>query len=352
MTWITPSATRNYMLKDPICDWLELFSNKISSGVSDNNNISSKPAKPSNSFLNFLLNQGVKFEAGVVSLLKERFPTEFIDLTNVDPEFNVGSNLTINAMIQGYGIIYQGKLIDEEEHIRGIPDIIIRSDLINKLTTTEYLTEEDASVPCFFSNKFHYRILDIKFTTLCLRSSGINLLNSGSVPAFKAQVYLYTKMLGKIQKYQPNHGYILGRRWKFSSKANIMKGHSCFERLGDINFEGFDKPIINQANKAVEWLKLLHKEGHTWNIDKEPLCRPELYPNMSNTHDAPWRSIKKVIAQKINEITLLWMCGPKNRNKSHDQGVYNWKDERCTSEILGINGKKTKKILDTILKTN
>ena len=52
----------------------------------------------------------MKFEAGVISLLKERFPTEFIDLTNAGPEFNVGSNLTINAMIQGYGIIYQGRV--------------------------------------------------------------------------------------------------------------------------------------------------------------------------------------------------------------------------------------------------
>src|SRR5581483_2210998 len=97
------------------------------------------------------------------------------------------------------------------------------------------------------------------------------------------------------------------------TKGQMYQGYSCFDNLGVVNFEGFDRPIIERAQKAVEWLRLLEKEGSTWRLDKVPLPREELYPNMCNTHDAPWHHVKEVIAHQIQEITLLWMIGPKAR---------------------------------------
>ena len=65
---------------------------------------------------------------------------------------------------------------------------------------------------------------------------------------------------------------------------------------------------------------------------------------MSNSHDYPWRPVKEMIAEEIAEITDLWMCGVKNREKAHAAKVYRWTDPKCTTEILGVTGPKIKRI--------
>ena len=45
------------------------------------------------------------------------------------------------------------------------------------------------------------------------------------------------------------------------------------------------------------------------------------------------------------------MCGPKNRIRAHKQRIYRWTDPRCTSSVLGINGKRAP-VLDAIISIN
>lgn len=361
MQWITPTSTRNYMLKDPLCDWLDRYATNLSKEKPDISDIVSHISNSGKSegFLSFLLNQGNNFEKEVIKIIEKKFGSKFVDISKWESSKNVERPLesrflqTINAMKKGTPFIYQGVLIDAEEHIRGIPDLIVRSDYLDQLVTMKYLTDADRLRSCSLTKKkYHYRIVDIKFTTLLLRSTGINLLNSGSVPAFKSQVWLYTKMLGKVQGYTPDQAYILGRRWKYTCKDQCFQGSSCFDRLGVVDFTLFDKPVVEKTQKAIEWLRLLEREGSTWSILTVPLKHKELYPNMSNNHDAPWRPIKEIIAKQIKEITALWMCGPKNRQIAHDFGIFQWSDPKCTTEILGVNGQKTSRILKEILETN
>lgn len=358
MSWITPTATRNYLLKDPLCDWLDRYATKLTKEKPEISDIVSTVANngKSEGFLSFILNQGNNFEREVIGIIEKKFGNKFVNISRWDKtERSLESRFlqTINAMKKGTPFIYQGVLIDSEEHIRGIPDLIVRSDYLEHLVTMKYLDDVEKKKTCSLTKKnYHYRIIDVKFTTLMLRSSGINLLNSGSVPAFKSQVYLYNKMLGKVQGYTPGQAYILGRRWKFNECGHSFQGFTCFERLGVIDFSLFDKPIVEKTQKAVEWLRLLEKEGSNWSLFSLPLSRPELYPNMSNSHDAPWRPIKEIIAKQIKEITSLWMCGTKNRLRAHEFKIFQWTDPRCTTEILGVKGQKTSRILKEILETN
>tara|TARA_Y100000780_G_C13596435_1_gene382782 strand:- start:18 stop:992 length:975 start_codon:yes stop_codon:yes gene_type:complete len=58
-------------------------------------------------------------------------------------------------------------------------------------------------------------------------------------------------------------------------------------------------------------------------------------------------------AKMINELTLVWNIGTKEREMAHKRGVYNWKDKKCTTNILGINKKsKKRELIDLILKVN
>ena len=64
--------------------------------------------------------------------------------------------------------------------------------------------------------------------------------------------------------------------------------------------------------------------------------------------DGIWHGIKKYLADSINEITSIWMCGVKNRIIAHGNMIYSYKDEDCCAELLGFK-RKISKTLDRII---
>ena len=82
----------------------------------------------------------------------------------------------------------------------GIIDLLVRSDYLHKLVDECPLTQDEIKIPNKLDTKsYHYIVIDIKFSTLPLRSDGKHLLNSGSYPAYKAQCLIYTQAVGLIQ---------------------------------------------------------------------------------------------------------------------------------------------------------
>ena len=57
-------------------------------------------------------------------------------------------------------------------------------------------------------------------------------------------------------------------------------------------------------------------------------------PNMCNKFDQKWRNVKKELAEKWGELTLLWYCGINQRNRAHEKGVFSWKENNMTSEEI------------------
>ena len=94
----------------------------------------------------------------------------------------------------------------------------------------------------------------------------------------------------------------------------------------------------------------MRKYGDSWKLI--PPSVPELYPNMCNNSNTKWVNIKNKLAKKNNEITQLWMCGPKNREIAHQNGIFSWKDPNCNANNLGITGPITSSTLDTIIEVN
>jgi hypothetical protein len=368
--WVSASSTRNYLIKDPLLDWLSYYSSTLNLTGTPYGAYAKTVKSRSDSFTDFILNQGIEFESKVIQYMYKKHGRDVIlDIGGNTNARDLGkAKETLEAMNRGVPIIYQGVLHNLDDLTYGVPDLIVRSDWLNHIVKEEVLDEELAltSAPnltnCIDEElgsdersppKYHYRIVDIKFSSLHLRADGVHLLNSGSIPAYKGQLYIYTKTLGKLQGYQPPEAYMLGRKWKYQSKSVVYKGKSCFDRLGVIDYEGVDKMYVDRTASAVSWIKDMRRDGASWSVGPDlPLCRSELYPNMSNQQDYPWRPIKKKIAEDIGEITSLWMCGVKNRNIAIANNVYRWTDERCTTETLGINGPKIKRVLDKILEIN
>ena len=64
---------------------------------------------------------------------------------------------------------------------------------------------------------WHYCVIDTKFTTLHLNAAGTELANGGSALAYKAQLFIYNRMLGRLQGYTPPQSFLLGRGWEFEN---------------------------------------------------------------------------------------------------------------------------------------
>jgi hypothetical protein len=363
-SWVCASSTYNYMMKDPLLDWLKYhhrslkkrnYKSIISKSLSESDN--------NYNFITYIMKQGLIFEKKIFKLLTKKFGKNRIININGESDSKNPEKVkeTFEAMKNGYPFIRGAVLHNKEDKTFGIPDLLVRSDWLKFLVSESPISKnlENKRAPKLKSRTklksapWHYRVVDIKFTTLLLKSDGKHLLNSSSFPAYKSQLLIYNNALGKLQGYTPPQAYILGRRWKYNSKSEVFTGNNCFDKLGIIDYSKKDKDFKNLTHKAVKWIKEVKTdEAKQWNILKYPLDRLELYPNMCNQHDYPWRIVKNKISEDTKELTKLWMVGPKNRNIALEKGICSWDDEKCTPENLGIKGEKTGKILKEILDIN
>jgi hypothetical protein len=358
--WISATDTRNFLMKDPLLDWLSNHHNSIIRKHPQYSSHINKAIRSNrNNFTEFLFDQGHLFENKVITSLCKKLGSDII--------IDIGGELSIRnptkfddtkiAMNKGIPIIYNCVLYNDDNKTYGIPDLLIRSDWFVNIFKDNPILKEEEHIPAknlidpFTSKppKYHYRVVDIKFSTLHLRVDGIHLENKASFKAYKGQLYIYNLALSKIQGYDPNKAYILGRKWIYGPKENRIGGFNCFEKLGTINYNEADKEYISNTEEAIKWIRDVRKNGSRW--DPFNNMKKELYPNMSNYFDYPWHNIKLEIAKHIKEITMLWRCGHKHRSNAHDEGVYKWTDKKCTAEILKA-GPKTTPILNKILHIN
>jgi hypothetical protein len=354
--WIAPSNIKNYMINDPIMDFLDINRPKRTKRLH-----SFKQEFPE-TFTDALKYQGKLFEAEVYGLLKKKFQKNIVNIKgSLFPESREKYfKKTLKHIEKGTPIIYQGVLIDKTSSRHGIPDLIVRSDYINRLVA-ESVHEHDPKQPTY------YCIIDIKYATLQLRSDATHLLSAGWTNYYKSQLYIYNECLSKIQKYNPNKAYVLGRQWVYTKKGIQYRGESCLDKLGVVDFKSIDATIPEQVAAAEHWVRDLREHHLDWSLTpylnpskdhkhdlqtgSYQLPRDELYPNMCNQRDDPYNKTKLKLAHNIGEITTIWMCGPRQRDLAHAKGVFSWRDPRCTAELLGFNGKRAQ-IVDQILKIN
>lgn len=346
---VSASSTRNYMLNDSLVDWLNLYDCESNEPIKTHSTaVTSKVTiRNPDTFLSYILNRGLEFEKSVVDhISKNKVPVTFIS----DTYNSEGIERTIQHMMRGTPVLYSAPLHNPVNNTCGIADLIVRSDYISKIVTIPPLSREERRIPGprLGAVAYHYIVVDIKFATLQLTSDGIHLLNTSSFPAYKAQLFIYNEMVGLIQGYTPRSAYILGRRWTYTKRGIVRKGHSFLDRLGCIEYTERDSRYISETGNAVNWLKEVRSVGKTWSID--PPSRLELYPNLKV--DSGWWNCRKwEIAKSISDITMIWNCGPKNRNVALTKGITNWNDERCNASTLGIKGSRAK-VVDSIIQIN
>jgi hypothetical protein len=352
------SSVHNYMLNDPILDWLKKSNPSSSSSSSSSSTTTTTTTvvyeqenDQANRFFNFITTQGKKFEDRIISQIKDTLDSNNISFTKIanckeDIRSETKYNETIDAMNDQIGVIYQGVLHGNDNFKAfGSPDLLIRSDVVNLL-----FDQKIDKVPKRQDKKRNYVVIDIKFCTLKLRADGKFLLNDARMPANKAQVMIYNELLGIAQGFKPRYCYILGRGWKYTSKNMDYECSRFNERLGAIDIQDKDSEYNEKIKKALDWLDSIREEGSEWSWN--PPSVPELYPNMCNKYDNSNKQ-KKKIAAEIEEITQMWNCGVKQRELAHSKGIFKLSDPRLTTEVMGFpQGTNRTKIIDKMLKFN
>jgi hypothetical protein len=347
--WVSPSSIRNYTINDPLLDWLDMYYTKNNNKTRNRKRIKIKKNKKE---LNILFKNGIIFENKIFDILKNKFNDNFVKVVKESNQVSEKNyNLTLDYMKKGVPIIAQAVLLNKINKTRGIADLLIRSDYLNKIFRLPQISQENINImaPKLGIN-YHYRVIDIKWTTLHLCSNGFNIRNDNRVPAYKCQLAIYNCALGNMQGYYPDKAYILGNSWNYEKNKEKYYGNSCFDLLGHIDYNNFDNKFIDLTIDGINWIRKLRRYGQNWKIN--PPSVPELYPNMVNTQDFPWSEVKKKVADDIDELTKLWMVGPKNRKIGHINNIYKWSDNNCESSKLGIKGEKVSKLLDEIIKIN
>lgn len=343
-TWISPTQLRNFFNKDCIIDYLNMYGTNVAEKIPKVRKIYGDTLRKNDSFLNYILQAGKDFETNLITYFSNNFPVGTIvevagDLSARDPE---KARETFEYMKKGVPIIHSGVLHNEVNKTFGVADLIVRDDFLEPILISKnsYDTPKGKGN---FDHGHYYVIIDIKFTTLQLTADATHLVNSGSLPSYKAQLYIYNKALGLLQGYEPHQAYLIGRKYKYTKCGVDYKGDNCLEKFGVVDFVGKDSDIIKDVSDALKWFKDLKAHGSEWNFDTLPLPHPYLYPNMNNSlMDYPWHPIKEIIADKIGEITLMWMCGVKHRAAAHANGVYSLHDPKCNALSLGFNIPTTK----------
>lgn len=345
-SYISASRVRNYMLDDPFLDYLKFYgADKIDSSFE------LQPLQQ-DKFTNYIMEQGNLFEENLFNKLLEDFNNYKIKQIcyNVSDIHNMKKySDTIKAMQEGTHIIYQGLLLDKKNKLYGSPDLLVRSDIINDLFPT---IPYNVSSGCKFDKDNHYIVCDIKGTTIHMNSDDITMRNSGSMKAFKGQLYIYQDMLNKIQETENMISVIWGKKKKNESKKNYYHIDDISMTWGMIDFNGKDKEVIEKVGNSLKWLRELKENGSNYELYPKP-SHPNLYPNMKNDMNNNFGSIKKRYAHDIKEITCVYNCGVKRRRLAHDNNITEYDDSKLSAAIMGF--KETSRIgnlVDNILNVN
>ena len=335
---VSATHVHNFMIKDTLVDWLRTRSRR---GTRATPVYSSNPG-----FTDFIMKKGIEFETELVKYLH----TKGIPITTVS-EFitDESCRCAIDLMKEGVPVLHSVPVRNNYNSTQGIIDLLVRSDYLGEILDENPLTHEERQRPApRVHGNYHYVVVDIKFSTLPLRADGIHLLNSGHYPAYKAQTLIYTQAIGRIQGYTPPYAFILGRRWKYTSKRITHRSYSCLNRLGKIDFAGVDKEYVSHTKKALKWVRGVRENGSSWSIN--PPSRPELYPNMC-VDSGQWNGEKEKIADIIGEMTRVWHVGVKHRNHALVSGITTWRDGLCTASTMKLGGRRAS-VIDKIMAIN
>ena len=340
---------RNYVLSDPLLDWLDLHGE--ASGFERD------PVDPRTDFDSFVARKGREFEGAVIEHLGGLGVGEVYQV--VDDEglakdrcIDMAVEATVAAMRRRAPLVAQGALRDVESRTFGFPDLLVRSDVLTRiLPDTPPYALEDAPAPGLGLKDCHYVVVDIKFLTLDLQASG-GLANADPNPAYKVQLFVYNRALGALQGHLPPRAFLLGRGWKQTKSGERRRVGNCMDRLAPIRHDEstLRGTLREQADDAAAWVRRVRSEGHSWTVLPEPSV-PELRPKAKGAPGS-WKGAVQRIVDEGKDLARLLYVSASKRDDANSRGLTRWTDPAVTPTAVGVTGATRGQHLQALLDVN
>ncbi|HAF11805.1 MAG TPA: hypothetical protein DCK98_17260 [Chloroflexi bacterium] len=346
--WVSAGAIRNWARNDGMLDWLDRYGGERGIARDDQRAAYDEHFD----FQRFLARQGRRFEEKVLEDLERRVGLTRIDIDRDDARSLATAHATVAAIERGERVIAQGLLRDPQTRTYGRIDLLVRSDVLATLCGDAFGENDDPSVPApaLHGAAWHYRVIDIKFSTLDLLKDGS--LSTSSDLSTSAQVWTYNQMLARVQGHVAPFAYVLGRAWR---QGNSGRGDTCWEKVARIPAETYvrsrEAALADVVADGRAWIRRVRREGAAWNVLPVPTI-PELWPNMKNDSDHPWHEAKRELAEDLRELTLLWRVSAAMRDRARGRGVTRWDDPRISADWLGITGETYPAMFDALIAVN
>lgn len=345
--WVAAGRTRNWILGDPLLDWLRAHGAAAGFRRDDER----EGYEPRTDFQRFVLEKGIAFEAAVLRLLEERTTVIRIAEGPEDARSLAKAKATLEALRAGVPVVAQAVLRNPANRTYGVADLLVRSDVL-ATWFPELLSWEDATVgaPGIGHEGFHYRSIDIKFHSFDITADG-HAGGSADQLAYSAQVWIYNQALGRLQGYTARSSYLLGRTWQHGDE----RGEGCLDRLARVDHDRWlpnrEMTLGDLAAEGAAWTRRLRTQGAGWQVLPTPSV-PELFPHARNNEDAPWHAAKREIAEALGELTLLPAMNPERRAAAHANGLVRWTDPGVMATLLGVTTDAFATRLDAVLAAN
>ena len=346
--WVAAGTLKNWARHDGILDWFDRYGGER--GIARDDQRAAYDERFD--FQRFLARQGQRFEAAVLDDLERRIGLTRIDVDRDDARSLAAAHATVAAMERGERVIAQGLLRDPQTRTYGRIDLLIRSDVLATLCADAFGEGDDPRVaaPALHGSAWHYRVIDIKFSTLDLLKDGA--LSASSDLGTCAQLWTYNQMLARVQGHLAPFAYVLGRAWRQGSSD---RGDTAWERLARIPAEMYvrsrEAALADVVAEGAAWLRRVRREGAAWSVVPVPTI-PELWPNMKNDRDHPWHVAKRELAEELRELTLMWRVNGAMRDRARDAGITRWDDPRLSADLLGIAGDVNPAMFDAMIAVN
>ena len=335
---VAPTTLKNALTKCHIDDWLTHHGKK--NGYKQNIRRGKKRRRQTES-------NGIMFENHIYKSLDSMY--EVVKIADGPDDLNyINYRKTVKAINDGAEIIYQGVLIDYRLGFHGIADFLIRSDLLVDMFkdyTYPYPTESADE------NMYHYVVADSKFSKLQLCADGKHIGNTDRTRYYKTQVWMYNLVLSGILGYQPSIGLIIGNGYSFTKKRCRKSSPDWLDRPGVIDFNDKDQFVQDNLVNALQWYKSVSaNSASSWQLVPVPE-KDCLWVN-PKLGSSKWSNAKKLIAEKQDDIAMLWNCTEKNRKFANDNGIIHAKDVSTGADVGFKKGSRKDKTLTRIIKTN
>jgi len=296
---------KNYILKDPICDWYNIQEH-ITPGLYEKDTQT-------------LYQRHILKESGDY---KTRFLQKIKDFSELDIPLETCINETKEKIEHNYPLILRPTILDKH-NIYTNCDIMIKYSLFkkifNKISNLPFhlLCEND-----------DYLLIVLTYNTLEFKIDLKDVVNEPLTVYKKCKLYAFRNALhdfcGKQYK-----SFIIGKEYSYKKTILPKKEFICKPELNEYIHEIFVK--------SIQWIYFLKNNFQIMNIIPKP-THDELYPNM-NYKETSWEKEKTILAENIKETTLVWNISYEERCELLKKDIYCWDDPR----LLGLLKESKKK---------